>query len=230
MTNWDDAWAGLLDVAPAIPANVAFGLVAGVAILETGFTGLEGVAMSALWFAGAAQLAALDLLQTESPIALVVLTALIVNARYVMYSAAIAPYFERFSRTARWVAVFFLLDVTFALAVTEFETGEERDELAYYFGTAIPLWFVWVGSTAAGVILGAGIPPSWGIDFAVPLVFLALLVPSIDGRSGLAAAAIGGLGATLGAGVPFNLGLMVAALCGVIGGVILEESGGGTDA
>lgn len=230
MPSWEDAWAGLRDVAPAIPANVAFGLVAGVAILETGFTGLEGVAMSALWFAGAAQLAALDLLQTDSPIAIVVLTALIVNARYVMYSAAIAPYFERFSRPSRWAAAFFLLDVTFALSVTEFETDGDRDELAYYFGTAIPLWVVWVASTAAGVLLGAGIPPSWGIDFAIPLVFLALLVPSIDGRAGLIAAAIGGIGATIGAGVPFNLGLMIAALCGVVGGVILEESMGGIDA
>lgn len=226
MIAWRDARAGFVDAVPAIPANLAFGLVAGVAVLETGFTGVEGIAMSALWFAGAAQLAALDLLQENAPVAVVVLTALIVNARYVMYSAAIAPYFERFSRPWRWAAAFFLLDITFALSVTEFEINDSRDELAYYLGTAIPLWFVWVGSTAAGILLGAGIPPSWGIDFAVPLVFIALLAPSIGGRASIGAAAVGGLGATIGAGIPFNLGLLIAAVCGVVVGVVVDESGG----
>lgn len=230
MTSWGDARAGLLAVAPAIPANVAFGLVTGVAVLDAGFTGAEGVVMSALWFAGAAQLAALDLLQGNAPVAVVVLTALIVNARYVMYSAAIAPYFERFSRPWRWTAAFFVLDVTFALSVTEFERAGDRNELAYYFGTAVPLWFVWVGSTAGGVVLGASIPPRWSIDFAIPLVFLALLAPSVEGRASIVAAVVGGLGATVGAGIPFNLGLMVAALCGVVAGVVIEEAGVGTDA
>lgn len=227
MTAWGDFRDGALAVAPAVPANVPFGLVAGVALLETGFTGVEGVAMSALWFAGAAQLAALELLRENAPLAVVVLTALVVNARYVMYSAAIAPYFDRVSRSRRWAAAFFLLDVTFALSVTEFETDASRDELAYYLGTAVPLWAVWVGATAAGMALGAGIPPGWGIDFAIPLVFLALLAPSLQGRASLAAAAVGGLGATVGAGVPFNLGLLVAAFSGVVAGVVLDEYGGG---
>lgn len=230
MTSWSDARAGVVAVAPAIPANLAFGLVAGVAVVESGLTGLEGVAMSALWFAGAAQLAALDLLQANAPIAVVVLTALVVNARYVMYSAAIAPYFERFSRPSRWTAAFFIIDITFALSVTEFETDGDRDELAFYLGTALTLWVAWVSSTAAGATLGAGIPPNWGIDFAIPLVFLALLAPSIDGRASLLAAAIGGLGATVGAGIPFNLGLMIAALTGVVAGVAIEESGVGDPA
>jgi 4-azaleucine resistance transporter AzlC len=227
MTPWGDVRAGFLAVAPAIPANVAFGLVTGVAILETGLTGVEGVAMSALWFAGAAQLAALDLLQGNAPIAVVVLTALVVNARYVMYSAAISPYLEQFSRPSRWAAAFFLLDITFALSVTAFETDTDRDELAYYLGTAVPLWVVWVASTATGVLLGAGIPPAWGIDFAIPLVFLALLAPSIDGRASIVAAAIGGLGTTIGTGIPFNLGLVIAALCGVVVAVLVEDSGVG---
>ena len=228
MTSWRDAKAGMRAVFPALPANVPFGLVAGVVAVDVGFSSLEGVLLSGLWFAGAAQLAALELLGNNAPLVVVIVTALVVNARYVMYSAAIAPHFDEFSRPMRWLASFFLLDVTFALAVTEFESDSTSDDLPFYLGAAIPLWGVWTAATLAGVLLGAQIPAAWGIDFAIPLVFLALLAPSIEGRASVVAAAVGGVGATLGAGIPLNLGLIVAALCGVVAGVIQAELGGGT--
>lgn len=230
MTSWRDARAGMRAVFPALPANVPFGLVAGVAAVDVGFSSFEGVLLSGLWFAGAAQLAALDLLQGNAPLVVVLVTAFVVNARYVMYSAAISPHFEEFPRPMRWLASFFLLDVTFALAVTEFESDSSRDDLAFYLGAALPLWGIWTAATIVGVLLGASIPPEWGIDFAIPLVFLALLAPSISGRASIVAAAVGGVGATLGAGIPLNLGLIVAALCGVVAGVLQAERQGGTRA
>jgi len=225
MITWRDARAGARAVFPALPANIPFGLVAGVAAVDVGFSGFEGVLLSGLWFAGAAQLAAIDLLEGNAPLAIVLVTALVVNARYVMYSGAIAPYFREFPRPMRWVASFFLLDVTFALAVTEFESERARDDLSFYLGAAVPLWGLWTVATAVGVLVGTRIPPAWGIDFAIPLVFLALLAPSIEGRASIAAAAIGGLGATIGAGIPLNLGLIVAALCGIVGGLLVDEWG-----
>lgn len=227
MTSWVHARGGMRAVFPALPANVPFGLVAGVVAVDVGFSSLEGVLLSGLWFAGAAQLAAMELLGENAPLLVVLVTALVVNARYVMYSAAIAPYFDEFSRPMRWLASFFLLDVTFALAVTEFESDSTRDDLSFYLGAAIPLWGVWTGASIVGVLLGARIPPAWGIDFAIPLVFLALLAPSIEGRASIVAAAVGGVGATLGAGIPLNLGLIIAALCGVVAGVLQAELGGG---
>lgn len=230
MTSWRDARAGMRAVFPALPANIPFGLVAGVAAIDVGFSGFEGVLLSGLWFAGAAQLAALDLIEGNAPLVVVLVTALVVNARYVMYSAAIAPYFDEFPRPMRWLASFFLLDVTFALAVTEFESDSTSDDLSFYLGAAIPLWGIWTAATLVGVLLGTRIPPEWGIDFAIPLVFLALLAPSITGRASIVAAAVGGTGATLGAGIPLNLGLIVAALCGVVAGVVQSEFGGGSHA
>lgn len=229
MTSWGDARAGMRAVFPALPANVPFGLVAGVVAVDVGFSSLEGILLSGFWFAGAAQLAAMELLGENAPLVVVLLTAFVVNARYVMYSAAIAPYFDAFSRPMRWVSSFFLLDVTFALAVTEFESDSSRDDLSFYLGAAIPLWGIWTAATIAGVLLGARIPPAWGIDFAIPLVFLALLAPSIQGRASIVAAVVGGVGATIGAGIPLNLGLIIAALAGVIAGVIQAEYRGEAD-
>lgn len=230
MLRWRDAWAGTKAVFPALPANVPFGLVAGVAAVDVGFTSVEGVLLSGLWFAGAAQLAAIDLLAGNAPLVVVLATALVVNARYVMYSAAISPYFRDFSRPVRWLSSFFILDVTFALAVTEFESDSSTDDRSFYLGAAVPLWALWTAATLVGVVIGARIPPAWNIDFAVPLVFLALLAPTIRSRPSIAAGAVGGLGATLGAGVPLNLGLIVAALCGVVTGVLVDEYGGADDA
>lgn len=229
MTSWGDARAGMRAVFPALPANVPFGLVAGVVAVDVGFSNIEGILLSGFWFAGAAQLAAMELLGENAPLVVVLLTAFVVNARYVMYSAAIAPYFDEFSRPMRWVSSFFLLDVTFALAVTEFESDSSRDDLSFYLGAAIPLWGIWTAATIAGVLLGARIPPAWGIDFAIPLVFLALLAPSIQGRASIVAAIVGGVGATLGAGIPLNLGLIIAALAGVVAGVIHAEYRGEAD-
>lgn len=230
MTSWRDGLTGMRSALPALPANIPFGLVAGVAAVDVGLSGLEGVLLSGLWFAGAAQLAALELLGENAPLLVVLVTALVVNARYVMYSAAIAPYFEEFNRPTRWVAAFFLLDVTFALAITEFEAGSTSDDLSFYLGAAIPLWFAWTTATLAGVLLGTRIPPEWGIDFAVPLLFLALLAPSIEGRASVLAAVVGGVGATVGAGIPLNIGLIVAAFLGVVVGVAHSEFGGGSRA
>lgn len=201
---------------------VPFGLIAGAAAVAAGLTLPDAVGLSVVVFAGASQLAAVDLLATDTPLAVVVLTAVVINLRMSMYSASIAPYFESFRRRWEAACAYLLTDISYALAVAEFRSDGPTDRRWYYLGVAVPMWLVWQVATAAGAVLGARIPDRWGVSFAVPLVFLALLLPELSDRPRAVAALVGGSIAVVGAGWPLNLGLLGGALAGVAAGVVAE--------
>lgn len=216
---WRDFRSGAADVLPVLPANVPFGLIVGVATVDAGLAPVEAMAMSALMFAGVAQLAAVDLLGQAAPAAVVVLTAVVVNLRYLMYSASIAPHFRALPARWRWLLAYFLVDVNYALAVDRYRDDPALSRRWYFLGTSAPLWTMWVGSIAVGVFLGARVPASWGLGFVVPLVFLALLARALETRAAVAAAAVAGAVATAGVGLPFDGGIVVGALAGVVVGL-----------
>ncbi|WP_410766548.1 AzlC family ABC transporter permease [Haloferax sp. DFSO60] len=221
-----DLRAGLRDVAPLYFGIVPFGLVAGVAAVEQGLSPLHAVGFSSIVFAGASQLAMIELLGSNAPLAVVVGTAVVINLRMVMYSASIAPYFRSF--TARWKTVcsYLLTDQAYALSIARYGEDGETDRLAYYLSVGASLWLVWQASTVAGVILGSGLPPEWGLEFAAPLVFLALLVPALKDRASTTAGLVGGVVAVLAVNVPFHLNLMFAAVVGVLAGLAVDMMGG----
>jgi 4-azaleucine resistance transporter AzlC len=218
--------AGVEDVLPAVPANVPFGIIAGVATVGVGVDPVQAVAFAGLLFAGAAQVAAVELLGQHAPVAVVVLTALVVNLRYLMYSASVGTYFRDLSPRWKVIVAYFLLDVTYALSVTRFEERADPDPTGdgrwYYLGTALPLWATWVGASVVGIVFGARVPEGWQLDFAIPLLFLGLLVPALDGAPSYLAAVVAGVVAVAGAGLPFNVGILVAAFGGIVAGVVAD--------
>lgn len=218
---------GVRDASPLLLGVAPFGLVAGIAAVEAGLDIAQAVTMSVVVFAGASQLAALELLGRDAPLAVVVATAGIINLRMLMYSASIAPYFR--DLPGRWRAglAYLLTDQAYALSVATYRADEDVDRRAYYLGVALTLWVVWQLTTATGVLVGAGVPDSWGLEFAVPLVFLALLIPAMEDRSTTVAGVVGGGLAVAGGGFPLNLGLLVGASGGVACGVVAERVWGG---
>ncbi|MFC4245901.1 AzlC family ABC transporter permease [Natribaculum luteum] len=218
-----DLKAGVRDALPLLLGVVPFALVTGIAAAEAGLTSGQAVGMSLLVFAGASQLAALELLGETAPIVVVVGTAVVINLRMLMYSASIAPYFADYRQRTRAFLAYFLTDQAYAMAIAEYGDEDDRDERSYYLGVAASIWAVWIVGTFVGVVVGAGVPESWGLSFAVPLVFLAILVPAMKSRPRTVAAAVGGIVAVVAAGLPFNLGLLVGALSGIAAGVLSEE-------
>jgi len=214
---------GVRAVAPIVVGIVPFGLVAGATAVDAGLTLLDAVGLSVVVFAGASQLAAIGLFGEGAPLALVVLTVLVINLRLVMYSASLAP--ELLDEPRRWRALsaYLLTDQAYALSVTRFEREPGTSRRPFYLGAAAPLWVVWQVCTVVGAVVGARVPPWLPLDFAVPLTFLALLVPAVKGRATAAAAAVGGGVATVGVGLPLEAGLMVGAVAGVLAGVLAEE-------
>ena len=222
----DDFRAGVRAALPSILGLIPFGLVAGIAAVNAGLSPLQAVGLSAVVFAGAAQLAAIDLLARDASLAVVVVTAIVINLRMAMYSASIAPYFESFRRRWGLACSYLLTDVSYALSIAEFTDDQGTDRRWYYLGVAGAIWAVWQLTTVAGALLGTGIPESWGVSFAVPLVFLALLVGDVSDRPRLVAALVGGSVAVVGAGWPLNLGLLGGAFAGVVAGVVVDGRGG----
>lgn len=218
----DSVLEGARAVAPVMLGVVPFGLVAGAAAVDVGLSGVQAVGLSVFVFAGAAQLAAIDLLGQDAPLVVVVATALVINLRMLMYSASIAPYFRDVATRWRAGMVYLLTDQAYALSVTRFGAERPVRRRWYYLGAAVPLWVVWQVCTVLGVLAGARVPDSVPLEFAVPLTFLALLVPAVTDRASGVAAAVGGTGAVLGAGLPLNLGLVAGALAGVVAGVVVE--------
>ncbi len=215
---------GARAVAPLLLGVAPFGLVVGVTAVSVGFTPVQAVGTSLLLFTGAAQLALIELVGRGAPFAVAAATALVVNLRYLMYSASLAPYFRRFSLPAKWLGAYGMTDHSYALSVVEFrETApDERSRAWYYFGAAAPVWVVWMLTTVVGALLGATVPPELSLEFAVPLMFMALLFPAVEDRPTATAALVGGATAVAAAVLPFNLGLVTAAGLGIAAGVAHE--------
>jgi len=228
MSRREEFRAGVAATAPVAVGILPFGLVAGAAAVAAGLSVAQAIALSVVVFAGASQLAVIELLGNDAALAVVVGTALVINARFVMYSASLAPHLLDDGARWRGLSAYLLTDQAFALSAARFRDGLDTVERRrwYYLGTAAPLWVVWQAATVVGAVGGARVPPWLPLEFAVPLVFLALLVPTVDSRPAAAAALVGGGIATAGAGLPFNLGLLAGALAGVGVGTALAERTG----
>lgn len=221
---------GVRDVTPVLVSVLPYGLVVGGAAVAAGFSVTQATGLSLFVNAGASQLAVIELLGSGAPPAVAVVTALVINARLVMYSASIAPHLEDASLGWRAAGSYFLIDPAYALAIVRIEGDEDVDPLRYYLGVATPLLPTWVASTAVGAVAGATIPGWLPLDFAVPMVFLALVAPTIRNEPGAAAAGTGAAIAVLGVGLPLNLGLLAGGVVGVAAGLVVEGARGETSA
>jgi predicted branched-subunit amino acid permease len=147
-----------------------------------------------------------------------------INLRLLLYSASLAPHLARERlRTRLWVA-YLLTDQAYAVCIARWGSDDDPDRrVPYFLGAALMLWGSWQLSTIAGVLIGATVPDDLPLEFAVPLVFLVLLVPAITGRPAAIAAAVGGIAAVVGAEVGAGkLSLMVGAVTGIIAGTLAE--------
>lgn len=221
--------AGLIDgaraVAPLLLAVVPFGLVLGVTAAASAVGGGLGIATSFIIFAGAAQLVTVQLIDSGTSLAVVVITALVVNIRHLMYSAAMAPHFSEFPKRSRIWLPYLLTDQAFAVSMLAWEpTTDPLYKRWLFTGAGFTLWGFWQISTVVGVVVGAQIPESLGLEFAIPLVFLVLLIPVVQTRPGLVSAIVGGLVAVLASGAPYGLGLVIGAMSGVVAGVAVERT------
>lgn len=220
-----DFFSGIRDVLPFLPGFFPFGIITGVTALNAGMTTIEAVFMSVIMFAGAAQLAAIDLLTRDASAWVVIFAALLVNVRFMMFSASIAPYLRSLPIRSKLVGGFLLSTPSYVLSITEFEREQPPNRRWYYFGASLPVWVNWQVATVTGVLLGARVPSGLQLDFVIPLVFMTLLFTALDDRASQVAGLGGGVIAVAGAQLPLNLGLLVGVAGGIVAGLIAERGG-----
>jgi predicted branched-subunit amino acid permease len=226
------ALQGMRDQMPGIIGLVPFGLITGAASGTAGLDPWLSMFMSVIVFAGAAQLVAIQLMSQHAPALIVVVTVLVINLRMVMYSAAIAPLVNHLPKRKKWLMGYLLTDHSFALMVSQFgaqssnaatESRPIANIDAYYFGAAGAMWFIWQIAVAIGIFAGTLVPADWSLDFAIPLVFLSLVLPALHTRAHWGAAITASIAAAFTTSFPLKLGLISAALIGVIVGVVLDR-------
>jgi len=215
---------GAVDVIPVLPGIVPFGMIAGASAVAAGLEPVVAQGLSVILFAGASQLAAAELLSMGAAWPVILLTILVINLRFVMYSAALSPHLARLSLPAKCGLAYLITDQGFAVTVARQHRQPQAPHVAwYYLGASLALWLTWQLGTLAGILVGSLVPASWQLEFAAPLVFLALLVPLLTDRGSVAASLVAGILVLAGRNLPGNLGLVLAALGGVAGGLVAEH-------
>ncbi len=216
---------GIRDSLPFIVVVGPFALLFGVVATEAGLSVAQTLGFSVAVIAGAAQFAAVQLMVDNAPTLIVLATALAVNLRMAMYSASLAPYLGIAPLWHRAILSYFLVDQSYALSLAKYETTPDMptpSRLAYFFGNMVVTAPLWYASTLLGALVGARIPPEYALDFAVPITFLALIGPMLKTAAHVMAALTSITLALLLAFMPFNLGLMVAAVAAMMVGAQVE--------
>ncbi len=218
-------WAGFRDGTPFLFVAVPFGTLFGVLAAEAGLNLVETMTFTITAFAGAAQFTALQLMQDNAPTVIVLASALAVNLRLAMYSAALTPHLGAAPLWQRALIANFIVDQTYGLSLVRFEEEPDlpmRARIAYFFGAISPLAPAWYLATLAGALAGARIPDAWALDFALPIAFLAMISPMLRTPAHVIAAGTGITVSLLAAGLPYNLGLVVAGMAGMMAGARAE--------
>lgn len=217
---------GLLAALPMTVVVGPFALLFGVVATEAGLNVIEAMLFSVSVFAGASQFAALQTMQENAPVLVVLATALAVNLRMVMYSVTLAPHFGELPLRSRALMAYFLVDQSFATTVAEIDRNPAmtaQEKRAVFFGAVVavaPLWFL---ASLAGALIGRAIPPEYALDFALPITFLAMVAPMLRSLPHLAAAGVSILLSLLLAGLPYGTGLLIAAAGAMTVGALIDR-------
>jgi predicted branched-subunit amino acid permease len=219
-----DVISGVSAMLPWLIGVMPFGMVVGMTARASGATML-GLLTGATIYSGSAQIIAIDLVGQGAAVVVVVTSVLIVNARLILFSSSIAPYWTTTGPWFRAAAAYLLVDPSYLVGMHRYQDdpSDPAGGHVHYLAAGITLWVAWHASMVAGAMLGAGLPDWLPLGHAVTLFLLAEVVQAVDSRPALTAAAVGGAVAVVGGALPLHSGLLVAAVTGVAAAVTVER-------
>lgn len=207
---------GFLSIIPIISGIIPFGAVMGSAFAEANLSFWQAMLMDTVVYAGAAQLATTDLMKMNAAVFVVIATGLIINLRFLLYSAAMSPYLKDATPLIKFLTAFTLTDQSYAAMSAnhdKFSTNTEATN--FYLGTAACMVIVWHASVMAGFVFGNFAPAALNLDYAIPLSFLALLIPTLKRKSHWVVALFSAIVSLMFNSFPLKTGLMVTALLSI---------------
>ena len=206
---------GARDQIPILLGVVPFGVIFGALAVSAGIPTFEAQSFSLFIFAGSAQFIAVSLIARAASPFLIILTILVVNLRHMLYSASLAPHTYHLSSRWKLPLAWLLTDEAFVVAESRYRHDNLEVAHWYFLGTGLTLWVAWQLSTLLGIALGVRIPSGIGLDIALPLTFMALILPTLTDRPAWAAACAAGITSILLANLPYKLGVLIPAFIGV---------------
>ncbi len=218
---------GCMAMLRALPGVMAWGLVTGMVMAQSGLPAWGAVLMSLTVFAASAQLAAIPLMLAGAPLWVVWLAALCVNLRFVIFSAQLRPFVMVLPLRWRLLCGYLVADVSYVMQLARYPKGNEASErdlgpLAYLMGLAVPNWAGWNVAALVGIVFAGQLPTTWGLAFAGTLTLAGLLASLVrDGRAASAALLAGGTAVACW-GMPFKLNMVMAVAVGVASGLLLD--------
>jgi len=220
------AWRdGIRTGFPTLFGIAAWGMVVGVAMVKSGLTVWQASAMTLVAFAGSAQLASLPLIAAGAPVWVIFATALVVNLRFVIFSALLGPHFAHLPLRQRFLYGYISGDISTALFLQRYPTQAwEPGKFSFMRGLMIPNWCAWQTGSLIGVFLGSAVPSEWQLGFAGTLAILCVTVPLVINSAALCGVLVAGAAAVLANGLPYKLGLLVAVLAGMASAMAVEDT------
>lgn len=226
MSRKQEFTCGMRDTLPLVLGALPFGVIFGGLAGAAGLTAWQTLGMSLLVYAGSAQFIAVSLLSGGAGAGVVLLTTLVVNLRHALYSATLQPFVQQLPGRWRLPLAFWLTDETFAVVHKRYTAGRQSAHHHWYFlGSSLAMYGNWQLCTLAGIAFGRALPnlAAWGLDFAMLATFIGIVVPMLRTRPQLAAAGAAAAVALATHALPYRLGLLLAALAGMLIGTCLER-------
>lgn len=215
---------GILDELPLIVGVFPFGIIFGVIVLQAGIDPFSGQMMSSVVFAGSAQFMVAKLIQENTPWLVIIVSGFIINLRHALYSASISQHIKGISLRWKLLLSYLLTDEAYAASIAHFTKNPGVPHLHWHLlGSGLTLWTSWQISTAVGIFLGTQVPAEWGLDFTMPLVFIAIVVPNLKEKATWTTALAASIFSILFFQLPFKLGLIVSSFAAIAVGLWVER-------
>ena len=221
-------WVGAREMSGISLGMTAWAFMTGVAMIKSGMSITEAVAMALLVFAGSAQLAAIPLIAAGAPLWVVFAAAFCVNLRFVVFSLDLRRYFMFLPRARRLWLGYFTGDVTYVLYTRRFPKPPETDQqrraqMAYLWGGNCANWTFWQTFSMLGIFLGNALPARWGLEFAGTLALLAVACSLATTRLRALSAGIAAVAAVALFALPYRLNIVAAIAVAVAACLFIER-------
>ncbi|MCM8622396.1 MAG: AzlC family ABC transporter permease [Candidatus Accumulibacter sp.] len=214
------------DTLPLLLGALPFALIYGAIAASAGLSMAAAIAMSAFVFAGSSQFIAVGLVAAQTPVAIIVLTTLIVNLRHMLYSATLLPYLKELPQRWRIPLAFWLTDETFAVTVHRFQREDSSAYRHWYqLGSSVAMYLNWQLWCFLGLLLGNRIPDAqgWGLDVAMPVTFIGMIIPFVRTLPIIVCVLTAGAASLLTLSLPYKLGIVVSAFAGIASGLLAQR-------
>ena len=227
------AWRdGLKTMSTSAVTIFTWAVVTGLAMGKSPLSTEQALAMSLCVFAGTAQLAALPLLASGFSIGTILVTAFVVNLRFIIFSIGVQAHFSHLPNWRRVILGYFTADfgyLMFTSRFTEVQSAQEKKADGYYrsyfmYGLATGNWTIWQSGSILGILFASQIPDNWGLEFAGTLALIAVIVPMLDHRAARWAAGAAAIVAVLAFALPLKLNLTLAIIAAIAVGILADRS------